>query len=231
MTFNISDTEGSFNANRTKKIAEALLSHIQYIAEKSGSNDLKKEARKLSEATFLDNILVYRIFSAQELIACIKNLDFFMTNHEMNINPIRLIVIDSIAYHFRNDFEDLALRTRVLSGLVQDLLNLSNRYELATIIVNHVTQSNSGIEKNLIPALGTCWAHACNIRLQLQWDNSFTPARRKAILLKSSSKKSGDTHFDVTSAGIRDIEELISENSMHNEYLPNNEQVQKRRKV
>ena len=44
---------------------------------------------------------------------------------------MRLVVIDSVAFHFRRDFEDMALRARLLTGLAQDLSDLSERFDLA----------------------------------------------------------------------------------------------------
>lgn len=38
---------------------------------------------------------------------------------------VKLIVVDSIAFHFRHDFEDLALRTRLLNGLAQSFIKMA----------------------------------------------------------------------------------------------------------
>ena len=46
-------------------------------------------------------------------------------------NKVRVLVIDSIAFHFRRDFEDMALRTRLLTGLAQDLLEIAEKYDVA----------------------------------------------------------------------------------------------------
>jgi len=39
--------------------------------------------------------------------------------------------MDSVAFHFRRDFKDMALRARILTGLSQDLLALSAKFKLA----------------------------------------------------------------------------------------------------
>ena len=44
---------------------------------------------------------------------------------------VRIVVIDSVTFHFRQDFEDLALRTRVLSGLSLKLMKIAKTYNLA----------------------------------------------------------------------------------------------------
>ncbi len=40
-------------------------------------------------------------------------------------------MLDSVAFHFRRDFEDMALRARLLTGLAQDLSDLAGRFDLA----------------------------------------------------------------------------------------------------
>ena len=41
------------------------------------------------------------------------------------------MVVDSIAFHFRHDFEDLALRTRLLNGLAQSFIKMACESQLA----------------------------------------------------------------------------------------------------
>lgn len=40
-------------------------------------------------------------------------------------SKIKLVVIDSIAFHFRREFEDMSLRTRLLNGMAQQLLKVT----------------------------------------------------------------------------------------------------------
>lgn len=44
---------------------------------------------------------------------------------------VRLIVIDSVTFHFRQGFEDMALRTRLLSSLSLKLMALVQKHDLA----------------------------------------------------------------------------------------------------
>lgn len=39
--------------------------------------------------------------------------------------------MDSVTFHFRQDFDDMALRTRVLSGMALKLMNLAKKFSLA----------------------------------------------------------------------------------------------------
>ena len=44
---------------------------------------------------------------------------------------VKLIVVDSIAFHFRHDFEDLSLRTRLLNGMAQSFIKMATLNKLA----------------------------------------------------------------------------------------------------
>lgn len=44
---------------------------------------------------------------------------------------VKLIIIDSIAFHFRQDFQDMAQRTRVLAEMAQKLMQLAEDKDLA----------------------------------------------------------------------------------------------------
>lgn len=44
---------------------------------------------------------------------------------------VKLIVIDSITFHFRQDFQDMAQRTRILAQMAQNLMRCAENRELA----------------------------------------------------------------------------------------------------
>ncbi|MEE6521958.1 hypothetical protein FKM82_020317 [Ascaphus truei] len=79
----------------------------------------------------LDNILshiyYFRCHDYIELLAQVHLLPDFITQH----SKVKLIVIDSIAFPFRHDFDDLSLRTRLLNGLAQQLISIANHQKLA----------------------------------------------------------------------------------------------------
>ena len=73
-----------------------------------------------------------------------RNALFFGTNHRLlritrvqlegllkENGRVRVIVVDSVAFHFRRDFADMILRTRLLNGMAQTLLRLASEHELA----------------------------------------------------------------------------------------------------
>lgn len=55
--------------------------------------------------------------------------------------------MDSIAFHFRQDFDDMALRTRLLSGMALKLMELANNFSLA------VSQHTPMIDANNIASV------------------------------------------------------------------------------
>ena len=69
-----------------------------------------------------------------------------------------MIVVDSIAFPFRHDFDDLALRTRILNGLAQSFIKIAHEKDLAVVFMNQMTtrvKREKLQQSSLIPALGT----------------------------------------------------------------------------
>ena len=77
-----------------------------------------------------------------------------------SLRQVKLIVVDSIAFHFRADFHDMGLRTRLLNGAAQQLLALATKHNLAVMLTNQMTTSTAASGKaELKPALGAY--HVC----------------------------------------------------------------------
>ncbi len=107
---------------------------------------------------------------------------------------VQLLVIDSVTFHFRHDFDDYMLRTRLLNNMAQTLMSLAEEYQLAVrnivlvslcladtnteyyiyiyiykvVLMNQVTTKigDRAIDGSgvLIPALGESWGHNCTNR-------------------------------------------------------------------
>ncbi len=56
---------------------------------------------------------------------------------------VKLIVVDSIAFHFRHDFEDLSLRTRLLNGLAQSFIKAAKLNKLAVSVCTNLFTARS----------------------------------------------------------------------------------------
>ncbi|CAH9102341.1 unnamed protein product [Cuscuta epithymum] len=188
------DTEGSFMVERVLQIAEACVEDMQ---EYSGllHKDRQAPQIKMQSKDFLDNIFCFRVCSYTEQIAVINYLDKFVSEHK----DVKLVVIDSITFHFRQDFVDMALRTRLLSGLALKLMKLAKKWSLAVVLLNQVTTKCSEGSYRLTLALGDSWSHACTNRIILYWNGS----ERNAYIDKSPTVRSACSAYAVTGRGIR----------------------------
>ena len=70
------------------------------------------------------------------MIVCNQNKQniswqLFSINFLFFKSQVKLIVVDSIAFQFRHDFDDLALRTRLSNGLAQGFIKMACENELA----------------------------------------------------------------------------------------------------
>eukprot|EP01049_Picozoa_sp_SAG25_P006319 SAG25_NODE_470_length_7663_cov_2.756114_7_plen_82_part_00 len=54
---------------------------------------------------------------------------------------IRLVIIDSIAFHFRHDYEEFAQRTRLLAAYSQSLTSLAHKFDVAIVLINQVREA------------------------------------------------------------------------------------------
>jgi RAD51-like protein 2 len=84
--------------------------------------------------SILAGIHYYRVHDWVEQVALVHLLPSIIY-----ANPkIRLVVIDSVAFHFRHDFEDMGVRTRVLQSMAQNLISLAEKYSAAVVVINQV---------------------------------------------------------------------------------------------
>ncbi|KAI9556763.1 D repair protein RAD51-like protein [Daphnia sinensis] len=176
------DTEGSFNASRLQDMSQACIEHCR--------NAMNLAAENWNLASITENIFVFRCKEVTELLSCVMILKEFLKTHDQ----VKLIVIDSLAFHFRHDMENAALRSRVLHKIAAELARLAVESKLAVVVTNQMTTKfDSKGQGRLTPALGTSWGHAPTFRLILDWD----PSRsfRWATLIKSSSLPPGSAPY------------------------------------
>ncbi|DBA87454.1 TPA: hypothetical protein ACH3X1_004493 [Trebouxia sp. C0004] len=194
------DTEGSFMVERVVEIADACIRHLNKLAINNGTAAQKEAASKVSRDGMLANIHFFRVRDYTEqasMLAVTQMLPSFIAKHP----EVKLIVIDSIAFHFRQDFQDMAQRTRVLAEMAQKLMHLAEETDLAVVLMNQVTtkvlDNNRG--SKLVPALGDSWAHAATSRIILYWQEQT----RHAFLYKSPWLPAKTAEYHVTADGIR----------------------------
>jgi RAD51-like protein 2 len=190
------DTEGSLSVERLEEMAEAMCRHLRKFAAHAS------KPFSLTTEDFLKNIFVFRVHDYAEQISIVKYLPSFFADHP----KVRLVVMDSVAFHFRHGFEDMAKRSRMLSLMSQEMNRLVSEFHLACVVINQVTtkfstQSSGEKKVQLVPALGESWSHAATNRVELYWDRGV----RQAKLVKSPSHKVSTVAYRVSVDGIRDV--------------------------
>uniref|UniRef100_A0A8C1GRM9 RAD51 paralog C n=1 Tax=Cyprinus carpio TaxID=7962 RepID=A0A8C1GRM9_CYPCA len=108
------------------------------------------EGLNLTVEKILSNLFLVRCHDYVELLAEVYLLPYFLSEHP----EVRLVVIDSIAFPFRHDFEDLSQRT-------------TTQHSLAVVLTNQMTTRISNCPSKLVPALGESWGHTATQRLIL----------------------------------------------------------------
>eukprot|EP01036_Dinobryon_divergens_P031426 gene31426-40820_t len=225
------DTEGSFMPERAAEMATELSSHLRKIAKISESRKIenfasqKVAAESLTMERFLEGINVFRCHDQIELLATINHLFAYL-----KLKPqVRIVIIDSIAFHFRQDVADAAARGRVLGSMAQTLHQLAYDYDIAVVVINHVTtkfdkpstssesagDSGNAVLRRLAPALGDLWSHSVTSRVMMYWHSAVTSdgdpqtqtQQRRASLVKSPMMPPAHALFRVFEKGIRDVDE------------------------
>ena len=102
------DSEGSFSPERCWDMAEALVNHVTNSARNSAqrrpSSRVKVVPKNFSSDSILDSIHVFRCHDETSQTATIKALPGFLDKNEESGNPIKVLVVDSIAFHYRVSF-------------------------------------------------------------------------------------------------------------------------------
>ncbi|KAJ3287005.1 DNA repair protein rad51c [Borealophlyctis nickersoniae] len=182
------DTEGSFIIERVAEIASETLSELARLSHQLDSS--------VTVESLLSRIHYFRIHGHVEQIALMNQLEGFLKAHPQ----VKIIVIDSIAFHFRQNFTDMGLRTRLLNGMAQQFRKFADENDLAVVLMNQMTtkilrtnQSDSS-SATLVPALGDSWGHACTNRVILFWQNNV----RHAVLTKSPNMQERTVQYAIT---------------------------------
>ncbi|XP_022146886.1 DNA repair protein RAD51 homolog 3 isoform X2 [Momordica charantia] len=186
--------EGSFMVERAAQIAEACIEDMSDYSVLLKKNAIPHQIQ-IQPKDILENIFYFRVCSYTEQIALINYLDKFITEHK----DVKVVIVDSVTFHFRQNFDDLALRTRLLSGMALKLMKLAKKFSLAVVLFNQVTTKFIEGSFQLTLALGESWSHSCTNRVILYWNGD----ERYAYLEKSPSLRSASAPYSVTCRGIR----------------------------
>ena len=194
------DTEGSFSPERCQSMADALVRHVHKSTR--GRADVPDW---FEPDSILDSIHVFRVYDEATQMATLESLPQFLDHHHQPPSrPIRLVVVDSVAFHFRASTMDYTARSRSLSKVASLLSGMASKYHLAALVVNQMTTKVNDDTSEYVPALGASWAHAVTTRLIVEQPDP-QKSMRLCRLVKSPHKPCSVANFDVREVGIRDV--------------------------
>ena len=153
-------------------------------------------------STYLQNIYISRAFNSDHQIQIVEKAD-----NVIEKNNIRLIIIDSMASHFRAEFpgkENLPRRQQALMAHAETLQRIAEVYALAVVTTNQILSNPdnlfSGID-NIEPALGFAWGHRPTHRILLRKSRGTA---RIARIFDSPELAEREAVYHITPQGIRD---------------------------
>eukprot|EP00644_Phytophthora_capsici_P014531 jgi/Phyca11/530047/estExt2_fgenesh1_pm.C_PHYCAscaffold_540011 len=185
------DSEGSFIIERVASMAECFLEDFR-----------QTRANKLTRDDLLRGISYYRVHDYLEQMEVLYSLPaYFQATPEG-----KLLVLDTVAFHFRHGFEDYTQRARALDDLASFLHGLATDFGVAVLLINHITtkvSSNDHYGSQEQPALGENWSHSIANRVVFEWESNCRVAR----LIKSATLPHDSTAFEVSGRGMREVSE------------------------
>ena len=235
------DAEGSWSGaaggDRLWSMANALVEHVRSRAIRKLATSRAKESAVIDRAenadtmvsitpeTILQGIHIFRVHDEANQTCTMYNLPKFLLDLEQKETPVKLVVIDSIAFHYRvasaasisrrgnvNKKNTSLSSTHNLTRMAAFLAELASEFDLAVLAINHLT---TRIEKDegtkLVPALGESWAHSITSRLMIdhhrhsQSGTTRMDEFRACTLVKSPHKPVGTAHFMITDKGVRTV--------------------------
>lgn len=190
------DTEGSFVVQRAQQMAQAVCTDISNRSVEQGV---------ITSESILSHIHYFRCLDIIQLLSVVNTLDEFISEKRAEGKHIKLVTIDSIAFPFRMEVQNMKLRSRILQTLSQTLMELTQRFGLGVVLTNQMTSRSFGTDPGgrvqLVPALGDSWAHIPTIRLVLQWSGPVRTAR----LAKSPTHMEKVVSYEITERGVSDL--------------------------
>jgi RAD51-like protein 2 len=126
------DTEGSFSPYRVMDMAEA---QYQLLKKTISKRNITLSSPLPSKEDIATRIRYCRARDLTEQMAFIRCLSDILEKHP----DIKLVIVDSVAFHFRHDFQDLSMRAKLLSRLAQTLNSCAAQYNVAIVVTNHIT--------------------------------------------------------------------------------------------
>jgi RAD51-like protein 2 len=229
-------------------MANSLVDHVKSSAQRKAE---AKRARDGPSASLADESLVPEWFNAEAILegvhifrvhdissqtSTLYSLPRFLLEQERKGRPVKLLVIDSLAFHHRaaasaNRSKNRSNRNNSLSHtynltrMATFLSELATEFEIAVVAMNHMTtrvdrKDTTGSGTKVVPALGESWAHSVTSRLIVDYYRRLNPGApltgdmrelRTCRLVKSPHKPPGTALFTITDKGIRSAPAQLSQ--------------------
>lgn len=112
-----------------------------------------------------DKIYIEHVSDFEGLMECLgKKADLLL-----KLASIKLIVLDSVAAHFRSDYESYEMykRAQHINALGSLLFKYSHQYHIPVVCINQVTSSMNTEGRQLVPSLGLAWSNNVTTRIML----------------------------------------------------------------
>ena len=230
------DAEGSWSCSgmdRLWDMSVALVDHLRGSAARrvAARNAIEGRADvpeinslvSLTPESLLEGIHIFRVHDEPSQTCTLYSLPKFLQQQEERGIPVKLVVIDSLAFHYRvassaaagSGQSNSLSTTHNLTRMAAFLTDMANEFDLAVVAINHLTTridkdstSKGGSNSKLVPALGESWAHSVTSRLMI--DHYRHPKFdmnevRSVSLLKSPHKPPGTALLMITEKGIRGV--------------------------
>eukprot|EP00984_Skeletonema_dohrnii_P005921 scaffold2103_cov99-Skeletonema_dohrnii-CCMP3373.AAC.5 len=244
------DAEGSWSGagvDRLWSLAGALVDHVKSSALRKMETIRAKEMANggrgantdtttapeelvptwFTPESILDGIHIFRVHDESEQTCTLYNLPQFLQEQEEKGKPVKILVIDSLAFHYRvassinsSNKGNFLSTTTSLTRMAAFLQELASEFDLAVLALNHLTNkldkdSTGAGGMKLVPALGESWAHSVTSRLMVDFYHRHVPNGassggvmgevRTCSLIKSPHKPNGTACFMITDKGIRGL--------------------------
>lgn len=237
------DSEGSWCGSGTERLWSMATSLVDHVTGSAKRRAEAKRAREGPSASGVEESLVPDWFSAESIMegvhifrvhdiaaqtATLYSLPKFLLEQERKGKPVKLLVLDSLAFHYRASAAasrntkkyskiNSINNTYNLTRMATFLSELASEFEIAVVAMNHMTtrvdrKDPNGPGTKLIPALGESWAHSVTSRLIVDFYRRSNPGipltadmkeLRTCRLVKSPHKPPGTALFAITDKGIR----------------------------
>ncbi|MEM4216751.1 MAG: DNA repair and recombination protein RadA [Candidatus Methanomethylicaceae archaeon] len=214
----ITELIGAYGSGKTQLCLQLCVT-VQFTKNRGGLNgaafyidteDTFKSERLLQIAKrfgFEDDQLLDRVYSFRAINSD-HQFEGLRQAVEYTKKSVRLLVVDSITSHFRNEYpsrENLMLRQQRLNSFVHGLQRLVTLYDLIVVVTNQVLDVPEMIPgvRPARPVGGNMVAHGSTFRLWLE----RTKGKTRVTCIDSPKHARGMTYVMLTEGGVEDAEE------------------------